>query len=403
MISRNFRLYLAGSALSAIGSAMTTVALSFAVLDAGLTASALGLVLAAQTVPTVLFLLAGGVAGDRWPRRRIMIASDIMRCCAQTALAVLLITGFPSLAAIALLSALIGVGNAFFGPASRGWLPALVEAPDLPRANGALMTGNAMAMIAGPSIAGLIVMAAGPAWALGIDGLSYAISAICLALVRLGADSQPAPPQATRPLFADLRQGFSAFTQRRWVWMIVGQSGLVNMLAIAVFRVVAPDVLAARPDGARDWGFLLGAVGAGALAGAASTMRWTFPRPLLAMQAAICILTAPLLLLAAGAPFLLVLAGSVALGLGYASVNVLMVSAIQREVPKELLSRVMSFVQLADIGLAPIGYALAGPAASWLGPRGALAGSAVGVLASVVLALRTRDIGAFKKKSDLLF
>ena len=74
---RNFRLYLAGATLSAIGTAMVPVALSFAVLDAGLPASALGFVLAAQTIPTVALLLLGGVIGDRLSRRRIMIGADV--------------------------------------------------------------------------------------------------------------------------------------------------------------------------------------------------------------------------------------------------------------------------------------------------------------------------------------
>jgi MFS family permease len=392
MINRNFRWYFAGATLSAVGSAMTTVALTFAVLDAGLPATALGIVLAAQTVPTVLFLLAGGVVGDRWPRRRVMIGADLLRCCVQSALAVLLIAGFPSLAALVSLTALIGVGNAFFGPASRGWLPGIVDTADLGRANGALMTGNAMAMIAGPSIAGLIVAGVGPGWALGLDGLSYAASAICLGLVRVSPELQPVPAMVTRPMIGDLREGFAAFAQRRWLWMIVAQSGLMNMLAIALFRIVAPALLAARPDGAQAWGFLLGAVGAGALAGALVTMRWQPPRPLVAIEMAIFMLVAPLLLLAANAPFPSVLAGSLALGFGYAAVNVLMVSAIQREVPKALLSRVMSFVQLADMGLAPIGYILAGPAAALLGPRGALAVSATCVLLSVAGALCLPEI-----------
>ncbi len=108
-----------------------------------------------------------------------------------------------------------------------------------------------------------------------------------------------------------------------------------------------------------------------------------------------CLTTAPLLFLAGAAPFLLVLAGSVALGVGYASANVLMVSAIQRDVPAALLSRVMSFVQLADIGLAPIGFILAGPASALLGPRGALGAAAVCVLASAAAALSTPEIRRF--------
>ena len=100
----------------------------------------------------------------------------------------------------------------------------------------------------------------------------------------------------------------------------------------------------------------------------------------------------PLLLLAAGVPFPVVPIGCVALGFGYASVNVLMVVAIRRGVPTALLSPVMSFVHLADIGLAPAGFALAGPAAAFLGPRDALAAGAAGVIMSAVSAVCFRDM-----------
>src|SRR5580692_1848147 len=108
--SRNFTLYLAGATLSSIGTAMVPVALSFAVLDAGLGAGALGIVLAAQTVPTVVLLLIGGVIGDRWSRRRVMIGSDLLRCVAQIALASALIGGSHALLLIVTLTALVGAG-----------------------------------------------------------------------------------------------------------------------------------------------------------------------------------------------------------------------------------------------------------------------------------------------------
>src|SRR5665213_2279521 len=395
MPNRNFSLYLTGTTLSAIGSAMAPVALSFAVLDAGLPATALGIVLAAQTVPTLVFLLVGGAVGDRWPRRMVMIGADLLRCCVHTALALLLIEGFPSMAALVSLTALIGVGNAFFGPASGGWLAGIVDKERLARANGVLRTGNAMAMVIGPSVAGLIVVGVGPGWALGIDGLSYAASALCLGLVRIQPEPHPAPAMVARPMSSDFRDGLSAFAQRRWLWLMVGQFGLLNMLAMAPFRVLAPTLLAARPDGARAWGLLLGAVGAGALAGALATMRWQPRRTLVAIEIAICVLVAPLLLLAVRAPFPVVLAGGVALGVGAAVLSVLMISVIQREVPMTLLSRVISFVQLADMGLIPIGYILAGPAAALLGPHTALAAGASCVLISVGGLLCFPDIRRF--------
>jgi MFS family permease len=394
--SRNFTLYLAGATLSSIGTAMVPVALSFAVLDAGLGAGALGIVLAAQTVPTVVLLLIGGVIGDRWSRRRVMIGSDLLRCVAQIALASALIGGSHALLLIVTLTALVGAGNAFFGPASSGFLVGIVDKANLARANGALRTGNALAMIIGPSVAGLIVVGVGPGWTLGIDGLSYAASALCLALVRPGPGAQSTTPATRRHVGRDLREGFRAYAERRWLWLLVGQFGLLNLIAIAPFRVIAPVLLAAQPNGARAWGVLLGMVGAGALVGALGATRWQPKRTLVAVEVAVSSLLPLLFLLAAGAPFPLIVIGGVAFGVGAAVLSVLTLTAIQREVPLNVLSRVMSVVQLADMGLTPLGYLLAAPAIAQLGPHAALAAAASCVLVSVGVLLSVPDIRRFR-------
>jgi MFS family permease len=402
---RNFRLYLAGVTLSAIGTAMVPVALSFAVLDAGLRAGALGLVLAAQTIPTVGLLLIGGVIGDRWSRRRVMIGSDLLRCVVQIALASALIGGSHSLVLLVALTALVGVGNAFFGPASSGFLVGIVDKESLARANGTLRTATALAMIIGPSVAGLIVVGVGPGWTLGLDGLSYAASALCLVLVRVEPTARSSTAPRNRHFGRDLREGFQAFTARRWLWLLVGQFGLLNLLAIAPFRVIAPVLLAALPNGARAWGLLLGTVGAGALAGAIGATRWQPKRSLVAVELAVCSLLPLLFLLATGAPFPLLLCGGVAFGVGAAILSVLTLTAIQREVPLGVLSRVMSVVQLADMGLTPLGFVLAAPAAALLGPRGALAAAASCVLVSVGVLLSFTEIrrfGASAQRGDVV-
>ena len=251
-IGRDFSLFFAGSTLSAIGTAMVPVALSFALLGAGRSAQALGIVLAAQTVPIVALLLAGGVAGDRWPRRRIMIGSDLLRFAAQSTLAAVLIHGAASLATIVALTMLIGVGTAFFYPARGGFIAQIVDATQLARANGALSAANSFAAILGPTLAGAIVTAVGAGWAIGIDGVTYAASAVCLALVR--PQSEPRRRAQKGSVLRDLRDGVGAFASRRWLWLIVGQFGLLNLLALAPFMVLAPVLLAKLPHGAQAWG-----------------------------------------------------------------------------------------------------------------------------------------------------
>lgn len=135
---RNFTLFFAAFSISTVGTAAVPVALSFALLGAGYSASALGLVLAVQTAPMVLLTLAGGVVGDRWPRRRVMIAADPLRCVSQATLAVLLVLGYPALPVLMALAACCGVGTAFYGPAESGLIPQVASADRISRAPTAL-------------------------------------------------------------------------------------------------------------------------------------------------------------------------------------------------------------------------------------------------------------------------
>ena len=395
LMSRNFALFFVGSALSAIGTTLVPVALSFALIGTGRSAGALGLVLAAQTLPTVVLLLLGGVLGDLWPRRSIMICADVLRFAAQSALALALIKGSTSLPTIIVLTSLIGVGTAFFYPARGGLVAQIVAKDQLTRANGALSGANSLATILGPLLAGVIVAGAGPGWAIGIDGSTYAASALCLALIHY----RPETRQTTIPssVLRDFRLGLDAFASRRWLWLVVAQFGLLNLVALAPFMVLAPVLLARLPHGAQLWGLLLSAIGVGGLAGAGAVMRWQPVRAALAIQAAVMLLLVPLVLLAASAAFPVLLLGGLAYGAGAAVVNVMIGTMIQREIPMELLSRVFSIVQIAAGVLAPAGYALAGPASALLGPHRALVAGAIIALASVATLLcltEIRQLGA---------
>ncbi len=400
LMGRDFTLFFVGSALSAIGTALVPVALSFALINTGHSAGALGLVLAAQTLPIVVLLLLGGVLGDRWPRRSIMICADVLRFVAQSALAPALINGHASLPAIIAPTALIGVGTAFFYPARGGLVAQIVAKDQLARANGALSGAGSLATILGPVLAGAIVAAAGPGWAIGIDGLTYAASALCLMFVRHRTGTRQTA--ISRSLLQDLRLGLDAFASRRWLRLVVVQFGLLNLVALAPFMVIAPVLLARLPHGAQLWGLLLGAIGVGGLAGAAVVMRWQPVRAMLTIQAAAMLLLLPLVLLAANAVFLALLLGGVAYGAGAAVVNVMIGTMIQREIPMELLSRVFSIVQIAAGVLAPAGYALAGPASALLGPHRALAAGAGIALASVAAFMCLADVRRFGARQPAL-
>jgi MFS family permease len=400
---RQVRIYLAGAALSYIGTAVVPVALSFAVLDTGHGASGLGLVLAAQTIPTILLLLLGGIAGDRWSRRSIMIGADLFRALAQAVLAICLISGHAPLGLMVVVSAFIGIGNAFFQPASGGFLTEIVVREQLGRTNGLLRTANALAMVIGPAVGGLVVGAIGPGWGIALDSASYIASAFCLLTIMLPAKAV-LPTSGKKSVGKDLVEALHAMRQTKWLFFIVAQYGALNMLAIAPFNVIAPIVLSAKAPhsggGAGAWGTLLSGIGVGAVFGAFACARRQPRRMLLGVEVAAIMLSAPIFLLAMHASFVLIFAASIIFGVGAAMLSVLTITAIQKEIAPSMLSRTMAMVQLANIGLLPLGYVLAGPALSLLGPTTSLTLSGACVLASVAILLSQPEIRRFEHQQS---
>ncbi|EQD31375.1 major facilitator superfamily MFS_1, partial [mine drainage metagenome] len=152
------------------------------------TATQLGEVLAAQSVPLVAFLLIGGGLADRWGRRMVMVVADLMRVAAQGSLGCWILLGHPPLWAFASAEAVVGLGTALFAPASTGLVPELVTNPDhLQQANSLRGLATSLATVVGPAAAGVIVAAANPGWAVVADSISYAVSAGSLLMLHLPA------------------------------------------------------------------------------------------------------------------------------------------------------------------------------------------------------------------------
>jgi MFS family permease len=223
---RDFRLVFGAHAVSLVGDRMVVIALAFAVLELGGSASDIGIVLAARTLPMVASLLIGGVVADRMSRRTVMVAADLTRLVSQGVLALLLIAGAPAIWVVAALSGVHGAATGFFEPASTGLMPAVVPGEQLQQANGLRATAMSGGEILGPALAGVLVAAAGPGWALAIDSVTFGVSAAFLAGLRL--------PRVTRlearPFLADLKHGWTEFSSRTWVWAIVASASFGNIM-----------------------------------------------------------------------------------------------------------------------------------------------------------------------------
>jgi MFS family permease len=393
LAERNFRRFYIGYVTSVFGTSMSSVAVIFAVLGSGGGAAELGYVMAARIIAQVVFILGGGVLADRLGRRPVMLAADLVRSGAQAALAVALFAGRPRIWLFTTLAALVGAAEAFFGPALGALTAEIAPRDQLGGANALTGLAESAASVAGPALAGIVVAAAGPAVVIAADAASYAVSLTALALLRLPRRAQASESgsgqrkrQSPR---RDLRDGWAFFASCTWLWVTTVQFALFNLLTRAPYLVLGPVISAAYLGGARAWGAIMAASGAGSIAGGLLALGARPRRPLLAATLATFGYPVPCLLLALRAPVCGVAAGGLLAGIGSALFNAFWMTTLQQRVAGELLARADSFVTFGAFGLGAAGLAAAGPAAASLGAGRVLGfGAAWATLSSlVVLAL----------------
>ena len=387
---RDFALFLVGTSLSSLGSAMVPVALSFALFARGAGAGRVSAVLAAEATPMVLLILLGGVLADRFAPRRIMVAADLLRAAAQSVLAILLLIGPVPLVAVLALAALVGIGAALDAPGRNRLLTQIVTPGQLTSANGTLMLATSTAGLLGPALGGALVGSIDAGWAILLDAVTYLASALLLLYLR---PRMVAPdPEAEPGLLRSLREGWDEFVRRTWVWPMVCLFAMLHLVSWAPTVVLGALLFAHRPAGALHWGMLLSLMGGGAIIGAALALRLRPVRPIRAVL--LWLLAYPLvpISLAAGFPFWVQGLCFLLSGIEIANVNVLWESTLQRVIPPERLSRVSAYDQFGSFCLLPVGYALAGPMALLLGVTSALWLGAALVLLSTLTLLSRRQV-----------
>lgn len=393
---RNFRLYFIGQLTSEIGTGMTPVALSFAVLAlAHGSAVDVGAVLSAQTVPIVALLLVGGVAGDRFGRRRVMLAADVFRAIAQLLLAGWVLFGHPRLWSFLLLSALVGTGTAFFMPSLTGLIPEIASRGRLTQANAFRGLTFAIGGIVGPSVAGVIVAAASPGWAIAVDALSYVVSACSLAALRLG----PVATSSSESFLVQLRQGWDEFWSRTWLWAMVLAASVANTVITAPYIILGAVIAKTTLGGASVWGWILGAQGVGAVVGGVGMLRIRFRRPLVAAMLSLLVWPFPLLTLAFSAPVPVIAVAAFLGGACFACVGANWETTLQREIPREVLSRISAYDAFGSLVLLPIGYAVVGPVASLVGVRAVFVAGSVSLVVAVAFTLLIPSVRQMSSKT----
>ena len=394
LAEREFRLLFSGQAISRLGSAMAPVALAFAVLDLTGSAGDLGLVLAARMIPTVVFLLVGGVWADRLPRHRVMVASNVVSGASQVVAGTLLLTGNAELWQLAALAAVNGASSAFFQPASAGVVPETVPSSILQQANATLRLAMNSTTILGGALGGVLVAATNPGTAIVIDGGSYLLAAACLGAMRLRAGVRI----ESSSVLHDLREGWRDFWSRTWLWAIVIQFALVNAAVVGTQQVLGPVVADQHLGGAAAWGAALAAESIGYVLCGFVMLRW---RPRLMLRTAtLAMFGSPLVLVALAVPAQLpVLIGAAfATGVSIEIFGVLWDTSMQQEIPQEKLSRLYSYDMLGSYALIPLGYIVAGPLSEAIGVTETFVVAIVLIVVATALVLLSHDVRTLERK-----
>lgn len=378
---RNFRIFYAGYTTSLLGSAMSSIALTFAVLGDGGSPADLGFVFAAVVVPQVVVMIGGGVLADRVGRRVVMLSTDSTRLAVQAALAVALFTGRPPIWLFVVLAGLLGTGSGIFNPALGG-LRAEVASPDkLPDANALLSVAQSGSVVVGPALAGILIAISSPAVVIALDAASFGVSVLSLALLAI----PPAAPSAQSP-WRDLADGWRQFRAQTWLWQTTVQFALFNLFTWAPYLLLGPIMARDYLGGARAWGFVTTTLAAGSvLTGLALVGRR--PRRLLTV-AMIGTFGYPLpcLMLGLRAPLYLVLVAAFAAGVGSAVFNTYEATTTQQRIAPQMLARVTAFTLTGAYALGSMGYAVIGPLASLIGPsRLLLFGAGYATLSSALV------------------
>ena len=364
---RDFRLLFVGQGVSVLGDRMVAVALAFAVLELGGSASEVGLVLGAAWGPLVVTVLAGGVVADRTSRRGVMVTADLARVVSQGAMGAVLIAGAAEVWMLAVLAGITGAATGFFNPASTGLLPEVVPDEELQPANALRSTAVSASEILGPLVAGGMVAAAGAGWAIAVDAGTFAVSAVSLTMLRPPARERREPAS----FVSDLREGWTEFRSRRWVWTFVAYAAVGNLLWGA-WTSLGPVVAHRDLGGAAVWGSILAAIGIGALVGSAFATRARPRRPLLLVGVMEGLFGLPLAFLAAAAPAPLIAFAALLSGFALMLGMSVWQSTLQRYIPAASLSRVSAYDWFGSYALYPLGLAAWGSIAGAIGIHTAL-------------------------------
>ena len=375
--------------ISNLGNGITPIALSFGVL--GLpngSASQLSLVLGSQMIPLLLFMLFGGVIGDRYKRNKIVGGSDILGSAFVLVSASSFIFGFVSIPLLCAMGALFGVLNALWWPAFSGVLPEILPKEQLQRGNSVIGLLTNFGYTAGALVGGILVAFAGSGWALAVDAFSFFIAGVLVWSIDL--------PKIIRDesgtMFHQLVVGWREFIARKWVVSVVIAFTFINLAYESTIGVLGPLATKESGYGPREWSLVLAVSTVGMIITGLVLLKVHLTKPLVYGITPMLLMATWIFSITFSAdiwiPIIVAFFAGVAIEIFYVAWS----TSMQHNIPEEAYSRVVSYDALGSYALAPLGLIFIGPLAEQIGTKNALYILAALVFVAAIGALSVREV-----------
>jgi MFS family permease len=383
---------LVGQGISAMGSAVTMVAMPLLVLLATGSGLLMGLVGILETAPDLLFGLPAGAYADRWDRRRVMIVADCGRALLTALIPLAVIVGLPAVPVIFLVVGPINVLRVLFSAAQNASVPALAGRDRLNTASGYFEAVWGLGYVLGPALAGVLIALVGPGLTIALDAASFAFSAGSVVLVRRSLVPPPSE-EPRRNVLRDMREGVGYVWGHRTLRMTIAYYAVVSLVMAPFVPAFTYFIVRDRGMGASGLGLMVSIFSIGMVVGAIGATRLKGLRLGLRMLTATLIVGAGLTLgrLTPSAAALGAL--GLAVGAAWTVVEVSYVTLRLSASPEALLGRVSTVANTATMTVTPIGMLAGGLLIDRIGGGATLA--AMG-LAAVAIALASCTVGSIR-------
>jgi MFS family permease len=394
--SPGFRPLILSRFISNVGNGLSPIALAYGVLSLkDSTATDLSLVMTARIAPMIIFMLLGGVIGDRFKRNRIVGGSDVIGSLIAGTSAISFIAGFANIPLLCLMGGLFGILNALWWPAMSGVLPEILPKESLQKGNAVVGLLSNFGFIFGALVGGTVVTLFGSGWALLADAFSFMIAGLLVWNINL----PPMPEREKNSMLHDLKIGWFEFSSRSWVVAIVIGFTFINLCFEATISVLGPLAFNSGGHGPRNWSYNLAVITAGMIVGGIASIKIHFSRPLVLGMLSVAFVPVWIFFMGVKLPLVMILLGAFIAGVAIEIFSVVWGTSLQTNIPKQSYSRVVSYDAFGSYALAPIGIAFAGPVASWIGISHTLVAAASVALVAALLPLTLKSVREVKYQS----